>query len=169
MDHDRIAKKHLTPLKQRPGEIRLSMNGLALAGQPFLPIGFKREILDVIVTGLLPLRKRDCLAVMLAMEVGDYSVYPRWFPRNLPLEMNARGISPQHQDIPSFRTEKFPGAEQTLPRHKRRMVIGRHIGVKQLDANPIALSGGRAAKKFADISNQALVGVEAKSPLEIQP
>src|SRR5262249_6551237 len=56
---DRVRKKCITPLIQRPHKIRLNMDCLTFAIQPFSSVSIERKMSNVIIAGLLPMLDRQ--------------------------------------------------------------------------------------------------------------
>jgi len=144
------------------------MDCLPFSTQPFAPIGLEWKILEVVITRFLPLHDRDRLSVVLAIKIRYHSIDPHWLSCIQPFIEDVRQISPQHQNIPSFGSEKSTEVEQTLPMHKGCMIIRRHIGIEQSNAYAIALGSGSALDEITKVTNHSFVGIEAKGPSKTQ-
>src|SRR5258708_39310098 len=108
---DRIREERVTPLVQRPHEVRLGVDCLTFAIVPFSPVGIERKVSHVVFASLFPMFDRQRLTIVLAIQTGSHAFYAGRLPPIVLREADLRPVSPQHQNVSPFRAEETTKAQ----------------------------------------------------------
>src|SRR5882724_1529469 len=146
---DRIREKRVTPLVQRPHEVRLGVDGSTLAIAPFSSVGIERKVSHVVFAGLFPMVDRQRLAIVLAIETGRHAFYAARLSPMVLREDHLRSVAPQHQNVPPFRAEETTKAQQFAIGLIGRMIARGHIGVEQSNPHAVVIAGMRCFHESA--------------------
>ena len=83
-------------------------------------------------------------------------------------EKDIRPVAPKHHDVALLRAVEPTKAQQLLAASIRRVIVGRQVGVKQLNADAVATFGARPARETPQVADNAFIRVEAEHPVELQ-
>src|ERR1700761_546296 len=89
---DRSREEPVTPLVQRPHEVRLGVDCSTFPLAPFSSVGIERKVSYVIVAGLFPMVDRQRFAVVLAIEAGRHAFNATRLARMVLFEDDLRPV-----------------------------------------------------------------------------
>jgi hypothetical protein len=109
--HDGIREERVTPLVQGPHEVGLGVDCSTFAIAPFSSVGIERKVSHVVIAGLFPMVDRQRLTIVLAIETGPHAFDAARLSRMVLREDDLQPVSPQHQNVSSFRAEETTKAQ----------------------------------------------------------